>query len=99
HFEEKPVHLFSSFAVDGTVHANHSAEGRDGIAFESSLVGLGERLAGSGTGGIGVFDDGADRAVVGIEFLSKVPGGLQVDDVVVGKLFALNLACVGYAYA
>ena len=33
------------------------------------------------------------------EFLGEVPRGLQVDDVVVGKFLALELAGVGDAYA
>ena len=49
--------------------------------------------------GIGVLDDGADGGLVRIEFLGEIPGGLQVDDVVVGKFFALKLAGVGHACA
>jgi len=41
-----------------------------------------------------MLDDGADGGIIWIEFLSEIPGGLQVDDVVVGKFLALKLAAL-----
>ena len=41
-----------------------------------------------------MLDNGADRLV---ELLRQIPRGLQVDNVVVGKLFALQLARIGNA--
>src|SRR6202007_29987 len=93
-FEEELVHFFSGFGVDGTIHPDHAAESRDGVAFESALVGFGERIAGGGSARIGVLDDGDDWPV---KFLGKIPGGLQVDDVVVRKFLALKLPGVGDA--
>ena len=90
------MHLFGGCGVDGTIHADHAAEGRDRIAFERAFVGLGQGLAGRGAARVGVLDDGADGL---IEFLREIPGGLQIDDVVVGKLLALQLAGVGDAGA
>ena len=58
-FEEKFVHFFGGFGVDGAIHADDAAEGGDGIAFEGPLVGFGESLAGGGAAGVGVLDDGA----------------------------------------
>jgi len=99
HFEEEFVHFFGGFGVDGTVHTDHAAERGDGIAFESALVGFGESFAGGCAAGIGVLDDGADRFVEFrfIKFLGEIPGGLQVDDVIEGKFFSLNLAGIGHA--
>jgi hypothetical protein len=103
HFQEEFVHLFGGFAVDGAVHTDHAAECGNGVAFECALVGFSKSLAGRTARGVGVLDDGADgggiRIQARIEFLRKVPGGLQVDDVVVGKFFALKLAGVCHAQA
>src|SRR5579863_5999570 len=90
------MHFFGGIGVDGAIHADYSAEGGDGITFEGALVGFGESLAGGGAAGVGVLDDGADRL---IEFLCEIPGGLQVDDVVVGEFLALELTGVGHAGA
>ena len=95
-FEEELVHFFGGFGVDGTIDADHAAEGRDGIAFEGALVGFGESLPGRGAAGIGVLDDRDDGLV---EFLGEIPRGLQVDDVVVGKFLALELVGIGHADA
>ena len=95
-FEKKFVHFFGGLGVDGAVHADHAAEGRHGVAFESALVSFGESFAGGGAAGVGVFDDG-DYGLV--EFLGEIPGGLQVDDVVEGQFLALELAGIGHAYA
>ena len=78
-----------SCRVDRAIHADHSAKRRHRIAFERLLVSLGERLAGSGSARIGVLDDGADWLV---ELLRQIPRRLQIDNIVVGKLFALQLA-------
>ena len=43
-----------------------------------------------------MFDDGAHRF---LEFLGEIPGGLQIDDVVIRKLFALHLMRIGHACA
>ncbi len=43
-----------------------------------------------------MLDDGDDRL---LEFLRQIPGGLEVDDVVVGEFLALQLAGVGHADA
>ena len=95
-FQKKLVHFLGGFGVDGAIHADHAAEGGDGIAFQSALVGFGESLARGGAAGIGVLDDGADWLR---KFLREIPGGLQIDDVVVGKFLALELAGVGDALA
>src|SRR5579871_3632551 len=91
------MHFFGGFGVDGAIHADYSSEGGDRIAFEGTLVGFGERLAGGGAARIRMFDDGADGLVESwfVEFLGEIPRGLQVDDVVVRKFFALELAGVG----
>src|SRR5436305_114012 len=81
----------SGSSIDGAIDADGATEGGDGIAFERAFVGLGQRRAGGGSGWIGVLDDGAERL---IEFLGEVPCGLEVDDVVVGEFFALELAGV-----
>src|SRR5712691_8661783 len=95
------MHVFGGFGVDRTVHADYAAESGDGIAFESALVGLRESLAGGRAAGVGVLDDGADGfvEVVLVKFLCPVPGRLHIDEVVVGKFLALNLAGIGDASA
>src|SRR6185437_15936258 len=71
--------ISSAAAASTGIDSDHATESGDGIALECALVGFGQRRAGCGSGGIGVFDDRAERL---IEFLSEVPGGLQVNDVV-----------------
>jgi hypothetical protein len=57
-FEEKFVHFFGGFGVDGTVYADHAAESGDGITFKGAFVGFRQSLARGGAAGVGVFDDG-----------------------------------------
>src|SRR5205823_13876947 len=52
--------------------------------------------AGGGATRVGVLDDSAEGLVHG-KFLREVPRSLQVNDVVIGKLFALKLTRIGYS--
>src|SRR5947207_3629003 len=65
-------------------------------SLERALVRFGKCRSRRSSTGIGVLDDRANRF---LEFLRQVPRGLQVNDVVIGKLFALYLARVGYSGA
>ncbi len=94
HLQKEFGHLVSGRCIHRTVHSDHSAKRRHRIAFQRPHVSLGESLAGSRSAWIGVFDNGADRL---IKFLRKIPRGLQVNNVVIGKLFALYLARVRHA--
>src|ERR1700722_6153442 len=91
-FEEELVHFFGGFGVDGAIYADNAPEGRDWVTFESAFLGFGERFAGRGSAGVGVLDDGDNRLV---EFLCEIPGGLQIDNVVIGEFLALKLAGIG----
>ena len=86
------MHLFGGFAVDRAIDPDHAAESRDRITFQSEFEGLCQCPACGRATGIGVLDDGANGFV---EFLCKIPGGLQINNVVVGELLALQLAGVG----
>ena len=53
-------------------------------------------MLGRCAGGVRMFNNRADWLV---EFLGQVPGGLHVNDIVVRKFLALNLAAVGHTCA
>ena len=95
-FDEELGDFGGGFGVDGAVDADDSAEGGDGIAGESLLVGLEDGVAGCGAAGVGVLDDD-DGGLV--ELLREFPAGVEVDEVVVAELFALELRCAGDAEA
>ena len=95
-FYEQLGHFFGSSGVHRTVDSNYAAEGRYGITLERFLVGLNQGTAGRCAAGIGVLDNRADCFG---EFLREIPGCLQVNNVVVGKLFALQLTPIRYAGA
>ena len=94
HFQKKFVHFFGSRGIKVAIYPYDAAEGGYGIALEGAHVGFRNRLPDRKAARVGVFDDGAGRFV---EFLRQVPGALQVDDIVVGKFFALNLLGIGHA--
>ena len=71
-------------------------EGGDGIGLERSEVGLEDGGAGGGSAGVGVLDDD-DGGLV--ELADQLPAGVEIDDVVVAKLFALELLGGGDALA
>src|SRR5260370_41471347 len=77
-----------------TVHADDASEGRERGAFQRSPISLSESLASPCAARVRVLNDGADGLV---EFLCEIPRGLQIDDVVVGKLFALKLAGIRHS--
>ena len=87
-------HLFGGFGVDHAIHADHSAKRRNRVSLQCLLESLGESSPRRRAARIGVLDDGAHRL---LEFLRQLPGGFQVDDVVVRKLLALKLFPTGHA--
>jgi hypothetical protein len=58
------------------------------------LVGLGQRRAPRHAAGVGVLDDGAGGAVIGVELRHQLERGVGVVDVVVAQLLALMLRAV-----
>ena len=84
------------FGVDRVIDADDAAEGGDGVGGEGFFVGLEDGMAGGGSAGVGVLDDGDGRFV---EFFNEGPAGIEVDEIVVAEFFALELAGVGYAQA
>ncbi len=93
-FDEQLRHLGSGVAIDRAIDADHSAERRHRIALQRPLVSLDQRGRYSCAAGIGVLDDGADNLV---ELLRQVPRRLQIDDIVVAELFALELLAIRYS--
>ncbi len=87
---------------DGAVAGHDAAEGRHAVRVKGLLVGQGDVLALVEPGhaaGIGVLDDGHGRLA---ELLDHVEGRVQVGDVVVAELLAVQLlgrAHVGPALA
>ena len=96
HFQKEFGHLMSGRRIHRAVHSDHAAKRRDRIALQRPHVSLGERLAGRGAAGICVFDNGAHRLV---KLLRQIPGGLQIDNIVIGKLFPLHLTRIRHARA
>ena len=84
--------------IQRPVHRDDAAIGRDGIAAQRLLVGLGKRCAGRHAAGIGVLDDGDRRRIRG-EVGDQLEGGVGVVDVVVGERFSLQLPGLGDARA
>src|SRR5690242_16709971 len=92
---------FGGSAVHGTIQRDDAAEGGDGITFEGAEESLGKITANGAAARVGVLDDGAKGLIPrervrasagnrGVEFGGEVPGSLQVNDVVIRKLFALK---------
>jgi len=78
--------------VDDAIDADDTSECGDWIALEGLLVSIHQFRGRCRAAWVGVLDDGADGFFV---FLRQIPRGLQVNDVVVGKLLALDLTAVG----
>ena len=78
------------------IDADHAAKGGDGIRRQGFLVGLNDRGSDGRAAGIAVLDD---RHGGLLKLLDQLPGGVQIDQVVVAKFFALKLLCPGDAGA
>ncbi len=78
------------------VEGDDTPEGRGGVTVVRPLVSVGEAARGGDAAGIGVLDDRGRRHR---KILDQVPGGVDVDDVVVGELDSLELSGVGDALA
>ena len=89
-------HFFGGIAVEFAIDADDAAEGRDGIGDQGFAVGLQRIGADADAAGVGVLDDG-DGGL--IEFLREFPAGVEVDEVVVAELLALDLESRGNAGA
>ena len=90
---EVTAHGGDGFGGDGSVEAEDAAEGGDWIGFAGAAVGLDLGLGvGGQAAGHGVLDD-RDSDVV--EVVGRGPGGLQVEDVDVGELQAVELLDAG----
>ena len=88
--------LLCGCGVDLAVDADHTAEGRDRIGLKRAAIGIDDGRAGRGSAGIRVLDDDDGG---GVELADQLPAGVEVDDVVVAQLLALQLAGVGHAFA
>ncbi len=96
HLQKEFGHLVSGRCIHRTVHSDHAAKRRHRIALQRPHVRLRQRLPSRSSAWVCVFDNGADRL---IKFLRQIPSGLQVNNVVIGKLFALYLARIRHACA
>ena len=89
YFEEYFVDFSGGGFVDYGVGDNHSAEGRHGVAGEGIFPCLDGCGACSQAAGIVVFEHG--ECGFGAEFVDEVYGGVDVQQVVVGYFFAVEL--------
>ncbi len=87
-FDEEFDDGFGGVAVDDVIEGEDAAESGDGIAGEGGVVGVEESGLFGGAAGIVVLDDDGGGA---IEFGDEAAGGFEVDVIIVGKFFALEL--------
>jgi hypothetical protein len=85
--------------VERPVQRDDPPEGGGPVAVEGAGIGLGQGLAAGDAAGIGMLDDRADRAIVGVELRHQLEGRVGVVDVVVAQLLALVLGGGGHAGA
>jgi hypothetical protein len=88
HFHEEAADLLDEGQVHLAVGRDDGAERRHRIAGERQPVGVRQGVGGRQPARIGVFDDGDSRLA---EFLRHGPRRLQIHDVVVAQLLALEL--------
>ncbi len=79
--------------VDLAIDADHAAKGGDWIGCQRLLVCLRHGRTDGRAAGVAVLDDGNRRL---IKLLHQLPGGIQIDQVVVAKFFALELLGAGH---
>ena len=91
-FDEGLGDLCCCVGIYLTVEGEDAAEGTDGVCGEGFFVGFGQGFCRGAAAGVGVLDD---RAGGEIEFADKLPGGVEIDQIVVTELFALELGGVG----
>ena len=87
-FDKKLGHFGRRFRVYDAIEGDHAAKSRYGIAHERLAICLGQRLLLRRSTRIVVLDNRAGR--VG-KLLSQRPSRIQIHQVVVRELFALNL--------
>ena len=78
-------------AVERAVQGDDAAEGRDRVAGQGPLVGVEKGLALGDAARVGVLDDRDRRRAGRIELRDAFVGRVDVGDVVVGELLALDL--------
>ena len=93
-FKKKLRHFFRSDPIHRTVDANDSPKSRNRIALKRLPVGLDQSRASRRAGGVSVLDNRARRFV---ELLRQFPSRLQINNIVIRKLFALKLPPIGNA--
>ncbi len=76
----------ASCVVDLAIDADHAAKSRNGIRRQRLLVRLDHGGSDGRTRRIAVLDDCYSRL---LKLLDQLPGGVQIDQVVVAKFFAL----------
>ena len=82
------VNFFSGFLVNGTVAHQHTAKSRNGITGKGSQIGFFDGRTASQTAGVVVLKDSESRRV---EFTKQVKSSIQVKQVVVRQLLAMEL--------
>src|SRR5438132_600915 len=92
HFEERSNQRLGNGRVDRPVEGDDPAEGRSPIAVERAIEGLSRTLSEGHTAGVRVLDDG-HRDIRKVRH--ERPGGLGVEQVVVGELESLPLPRAG----
>ena len=92
HFEERSNQRLGNGRVDRPVEGDDPAEGRSPIAVERAIEGLSRTLSEGHAAGVRVLDDG-HRNIRKVRH--ERPGGLSVEQVVVGELEPLPLLRAG----
>jgi len=93
-FDEGLGDFGGGIGIEFAVEGEHTAEGADGVGGEGLAVAVGEGGGGGAAARVGVLDDGAGGEV---EFGDELPGGIEIDKVVVAEFLALELGGIGDA--
>lgn len=86
--EEYLVDFLGGLGVDFAVADDYAAEGADGVGLESRRPGFQDSAAAGQTAGVVVLQDSHGAAV---ELVDEIDGGVDVQEVVVGNLLAVEL--------
>ena len=84
--DERLRHLARCLLVERPIKRQHASKRGDWVSFERFTIAFDERILLGASARIGVLDDGRSWLM---EFLNQLPGGIEIHQVVVGKLLAL----------
>ncbi|MFM1943610.1 MAG: hypothetical protein RI897_2592 [Verrucomicrobiota bacterium] len=89
-FTEDAGDLFGGIGIEFLVDGDDTAEWGLFIGFVGFFPGFGEVVSLADAAGVGVFKDGESGGVAG-EFTDEVSGGCEVEDIIIGQFFTVEL--------